>query len=128
MVDKDKLQKGKAEESDAGDIAVQLPIEWHSGPEIITRYANQATIQRGVNEFHISFFEVRPPILLGASEEEMQKKAEALTSIRAECVARVVIARDFLPTFIQALQTGAERAFPDSDSQPSVENSKKKGA
>src|SRR5437762_12588 len=101
-------RKGSAEKSasqaGAVEVGIQLPIEWHSGPEIVTRYVNQATVQFGPKECHVSFFEIRPPFILDDDQEERKRKAQELKSIRAECVARIVVTHDFLPTLIQALQ------------------------
>jgi hypothetical protein len=94
--------------SEVGEVAVELPIEWHTGPEIISRYANQAVVMSAPNECHVSFFEIRPPHVTGPPEE-MQKQAAALKSIRAECVARIVMPHDLLARMAQSFKEILER-------------------
>jgi hypothetical protein len=56
------------------------------------------------HEFLISFFEAQPPILLGTPEENKARYQE-LGAIHAECVAKIIVAAERLPEFIQVLQT-----------------------
>lgn len=83
---------------------VNVPLDFHIPKDIISRYATNMTIQPGENEFIISFFEVIPPMLLGTPEERA-RKIKSLKEVRAECVARVIVAADKLPSFIEAMQT-----------------------
>ena len=89
--------------SEIGDT-INIPLNWHIPDEIISRYATNMTVQQGENEFIISFFEVIPPIILGDPEARAKKFME-LEEINAECVARVIIAADKLPSFIEAMQS-----------------------
>jgi hypothetical protein len=54
-------------------------------------------IQNIDNEFKISFFEIKPPIVLGPSDPHPKE-------VRAECVASIIVTSDRLPKFIDALQ------------------------
>ena len=86
---------------------IALPIEWYFPEDIISRYANNIIVQHSENEFIISFFEVRSPLILGTPEEE-KTKWEQIETVRAECVARIVISAGKMPEFIGALQRNLE--------------------
>jgi hypothetical protein len=86
----------------------QIPIEWHIGDDIITRYATNMVVQHTEHEFIISFFEIKPLILLGPKDLE---RLESIDSVRAECIARVVVATERMPSFVKVLQTNLERAL-----------------
>jgi hypothetical protein len=87
-----------------------LPIEWHVPDDIPIRYATNIVVQRLENEYLISFFEVRPPIVLG-SPEEVATKVNSLDSIRANCVAQIMVAENKMPEFVKALQLNLERSI-----------------
>jgi hypothetical protein len=104
MADKKKRQGEKGNSADASHIgSVALPLEWHFPDDLVGRYANQLIVQMGPMECNLSFFEVRPPVIVG-TPEQMQEQAKKLTSIRAECVARIVAAPESIPMFISLLQ------------------------
>jgi len=92
---------------------IKLPIQWNLPEGLTSRYATNIVVQRGENEFIVSFFEVIPPIALGTPEQRITQ-LEAVESVTAECVARVIIAADKMPGFIEALQEnlGSYRARP----------------
>ena len=82
---------------------IKLPIEWNFPSDLRTVYANHLIVQHTEHEFVISFFEAHAPIVFGSAE---QKKAqlEALESVPANCVARIVVARSRMPVFMKVLQ------------------------
>src|SRR3990172_6828217 len=77
-----------------------LSIEWNIPDNIITRFATNMTIQTIENEFKISFFEVKPPIVLS---EVDQKKMKKIGTVKADCVGRFIVTPDRLPKFIADL-------------------------
>lgn len=81
----------------------QLPLEWHLPEDLPSHYVNNIVVQQTPHEFIISFFETLPPLILG-SPEEQQQQLEALTSVRAKCVARIIVNPNRMKDFIQALQ------------------------
>ncbi len=87
---------------------IYVPIEWHVPEDLISRYANNIVVQHTEDEFIISFFEARPPLLLGPSEE-IKAKLEQIKSIRAECVARIIVAAEKMPSVIEALQGNLDK-------------------
>jgi len=81
-----------------------VPIEYHVPDGVVSRYATNLVVRHGEHEFILSFFEVQPPIMLG-THEQVEEQWQTLDAIRAECVARVVVAAEKMPSFIEALQT-----------------------
>ena len=85
-----------------------FPLEWYISEGIVSHYATTMVVQHTGNEFIISFFEVVPPLLLG-EPDEIKDKVKKIKSVRAECVARVIIANAKMPDFIKALQQNYEK-------------------
>lgn len=83
---------------------ITLPIEWHISNAVQSRYATNLTVQVGQHEFVVSFFEVLPPLLTG-QPEEARSQIEQLKSVRAECVGRIIVAAEQLPSIISVLQS-----------------------
>ena len=106
-------------EKEKKGIQLQLPIEWDIPEEIKTRYSTHIVVQREGHEFIISFFETYLPIILG-SPEELKQQIEKLESVRAKCVARVIIGAHRLPGFIKALQENFE-AYSEQQTKKEAE-------
>jgi hypothetical protein len=82
---------------------VALPIEWHYPEGLLGRYANHAQVQFTEYECNISFFDLKPPSLTGAPAEQ-KSQLEKMRSVRAECVARIIVNPDRVQAIIAALQ------------------------
>jgi hypothetical protein len=82
--------------------AVQIPIEWHFPEDLKSQYATNMLVQHGENEFFISFFEVIPPVTLGPPEAQISQ-LEKIETVKAECIARIIVPAEKLPSIIQAL-------------------------
>jgi hypothetical protein len=80
-----------------------VPIEWCFPNNFISRYATNLAIQHSEHEFILSFFEAKPPLLIG-TPEELKKQVLNIKSIKAECVARIIISAERMPTFVKVLQ------------------------
>jgi hypothetical protein len=74
------------------------PIEWRVPEGISTPFATNMIVQLIENEFKLSFFEVKPPLIFDYSTTRP-------SSIVADCVGSVIITADRLPKFIEALQS-----------------------
>lgn len=83
---------------------VEIPIEWNVPDDIVARYASNMTVQRMENEYLISFFEVKPPIILG-EPTEIESKLKTFKTMRANCVAQIIISKEKMPSIISALET-----------------------
>ncbi len=90
-------------EKDKKNEGIVLQVDWHIPDDIVAKYATNMLVQRGENEYYISFFETKPPLLMG-TPEQISKKASGLKALNATCVAQIIIAADKLPSFIEALQ------------------------
>lgn len=72
----------------------QLRIVRKQG-EIEPKFANNFVIQADGPEFHLRFYQIQPPIVLGESPEELRSVvAEMGGIIEAQCVAHLVVAKD----------------------------------
>src|SRR5258708_25739077 len=81
-----------------------LPIEWHVPESVQRRYATHALVQAGLSEIILTFFEAQMPILTGEPEQN-KAKLEAMGAVRAEGVARIIMAPDQAAALIQILKT-----------------------
>jgi hypothetical protein len=86
---------------------LEVPIEWYVPESIISQYATNLVVQRSEHEYIISFFDTKPPLIIGVPSKEA---LDNLKSVRAECVARIIVAAARMPGFVKALQTNLERA------------------
>lgn len=84
-----------------------LSIEWHIPDNAQSRYANNVLVQSTPHEVVISFFETVPPPLAGTAAENATKLRE-MGSVRANLVARIIVAPSLLPAVVSALQTGLD--------------------
>jgi len=92
------------EQEQPEDHSVSLPIDWHVSENIQSRYASNVFVQAGEYELTLSFFETFLPILADSPEENKAKLLQQ-GSVRAECIARIVVDPDLVPKLIKALQT-----------------------
>jgi len=86
----------------------QLPIEWYVPDDLVSRYVTNMLVQQTAHEFIISFFESYPPVVLG-SPEEQREKLKSLSSARATCVARMIVAVERMPEIVQVLHEALAR-------------------
>lgn len=84
----------------------EIPIEWYVPDSIVSQYATNMVVQHFEHEFIISFFETKPPLIIGLPSKE---QLQSLTSIRSTCIARIVVTTARMPTFVNALQTNLEK-------------------
>ena len=98
----------------------ELPIEWYIPDSIISRFADNIIIQHNGSEFIISFFELLPPLAIG-TPEQIQTQLKSIQSVRAQCVARVIVPSRKMEAIIEALQRTygrfLERQSDNSDSE-----------
>lgn len=59
-------------------------------PDLETRHANNIVVQHDQDNFFLSFFDVWVPIIIGTNEEK-ERQIEAVDSIDAKCVARIIL-------------------------------------
>ncbi len=91
-----------------------LPLEWHVPEDLTCQFATNLIVQHTGHEFIVSFFQVAPPIIFGPVEEAKEQLA-SIESVKAECVARIVIASSRMPAFVKALQDNLEKSLSLQD-------------
>jgi len=73
----------------------RVPVNFVIPIGMTSRYAQHVIVQASDLDVTLSFFEMKPPIVLGNSESQEKAKEAALRDgINAECVARVTPALD----------------------------------
>jgi hypothetical protein len=86
---------------------VAVPIDWHVPEDLACQYATNLVVQHTAHEFMISFFRLAPPLIVGTTEEQ-KAQLEQIGYVRADCVARLIIAPGRMPEFLQVLQANLE--------------------
>lgn len=86
----------------------KIPIEWYVPEGLMSQYATNMVIQHTDQEFMISFFEIKHPIILGP-DEEVKNQYEKIGKVRAECITRIILTPDRLKDFIASMQTNYEK-------------------
>jgi len=88
-----------------------LPINWYVPEYLKSKYATNIIVQATENEFIISFYELPPPIILNPVED-----LKNLDSVTAECVARIIVAGNKMPEFLDVL-TRQVKAYQEKKAQ-----------
>jgi len=89
-------------------LKVQVPIEWHISEDIDSKYATNLVIQHSEHEFIINFFEMHPPLILGAPDQ-VREQWQKIESVQAKCVARIIVSPDRMQEFIDVMQAGLNK-------------------
>lgn len=85
----------------------EIPLRFEIPPGMVSRYAHHMLVQGGENEVTLSFFELILPLLVGTPDEQM---AIAKKGVKAECVARIVIAKSRYADFVRAMTVAMEKS------------------
>jgi len=101
MVDNKEENNEQEVEEEVAEKGASVPIEWHMPEGAMTPFATNMLVQPLENDFKISFFEIKPAIRL-------DKAAPMPTSVRADCVASVIVTQDRLAKFVEVLQSQLE--------------------
>jgi hypothetical protein len=110
----------EAEQENSSLQQITIPLEWHVPDHISSRYADNVIVQPRKHDIIISFFESQPP-LLGGTPEQNRAFLETLSSIRAECIGKIVVVPELLPDIIKALQRGYEGYLSAKDAKESTD-------
>jgi hypothetical protein len=87
---------------------IKIPIEWHIPEDLKRQYATNMVVQHTDEEFIISFFEVKQPIILGLPDE-IKSTLEKFDSIRAECFSQIIVTPNRMKVFINTMQKNLEK-------------------
>ncbi|MCH8041415.1 MAG: hypothetical protein IH977_13895 [Nitrospinae bacterium] len=106
-----------------------LPLEWYIPDNVPTHRVTNTVVQIQGDEFVISFFEQRGPIII---TEQDRKRARNLESAKALCVARISITPERLDSFTKVFRQQYDQHLaskpPDnihkspSKAKPSIKN------
>ena len=79
-----------------------LNINWKVPEFIQTLHATNAVVQQRGTEFHLQFFEVLPPIVVGTPQEQAQAY-QKMKLVDGTCVARIVLSLENMQGLIQVI-------------------------
>ena len=82
---------------------IEKPLAFRVSPDIQSKYATNMVVQHTDHEFVIHFFEARGPLLLG-TPDDIATALKDMDAVPADCVARIIVAAERMPSFVQALQ------------------------
>lgn len=88
---------------------IPVPLKWNVPEHIEAQYATNLVVQYIENEYLLSFFVVKPPIIIGEPEVVAEKLGE-LESVEATCIAQIMVASEKMPGFLEALQSNLGRS------------------
>ena len=114
-----------AKKKEQGPSVVSATIEWRYPEGLTGSFANHVLVQDDGHEFHISFFEVKPPVILG-DVQDRKKQAAELKSVPAVCVARIIVSEGRMSTFVRTLQESLEKHLQRSKPHPDDDNKGKR--
>lgn len=80
-----------------------VPITRTYPTDLQTHFVVSIVVQHQADHFILSFFEIWPPPILGETEEEKAQQLEAVSSIEAKCVARLVVTPDKMGEFLDVM-------------------------
>ena len=87
-------------------FSVKLEHQW--AENVVTRFANEFSIQIIQGACYLGFYEVTPPLLIG-SPEEISEKIDSIKSLRAEGIVRLVVPIEKVQDMVKAIQTMLEQ-------------------
>ncbi|NLE43846.1 MAG: DUF3467 domain-containing protein [Chloroflexi bacterium] len=95
-------------EQQADGERMPVPLEFCVPGELVSRYATNFVVQHTENEFILSFFEAEAPILLGTPEENLAT-LQSIGSVKARCVARIIVSPSRMPELIRIMGENYDR-------------------
>lgn len=98
------MEKTKRDEEKM-EKAFEVPIERHIPDGLPALWSNHFVTQHTEQEFMLTFFQIAPPILLEPTEEEI----EAIKSVRAIAVARIVLTPQKAHDLLEAMQKNVSK-------------------
>jgi hypothetical protein len=101
-------------------VEKEVQLDWYVPDELVSHHANNIVVQYLDGEYIISFFETLPPIVLGTPEER-RRQAEQINSVRARCVARIIVPGTKMESFIGALAQSYTRVIMENEPQQGPE-------
>ena len=88
--------------ADQADDAKVVPVIWEVPPGLPTHYSTNLVVQHTEEDFTITFWDVRPPVLIGTREEK-RRQVEALGEIRPTALVRIIVSPNRMREFTQVM-------------------------
>jgi hypothetical protein len=82
----------------------QLQVTFNVPIEMPSVYATNIVLQQMEHEVLVSFYEIQPPLLLGGANEAENLAILKKTGMRADCVAKVIIAKQRFGAFADVMK------------------------
>lgn len=101
------------------DQGKAIRIDFEFPPDFPTQYASNLVVQHTEHDFTISFFDIRPPLLVGTEDDKAGQLA-SIAVVRATPLARIVVAASRMHEFVRVLQDNLKtfQASAPSEKQP----------
>jgi len=99
----------------------ELKVRWNVPDELITRFATNFVIQTIEKEFKLSFFEVKPDIVL---DEDDRKKLMSKGYVDANCVGSFIITEDRLQLLIDILKNHLDKFGSGKSAKTNIKSKK----
>jgi hypothetical protein len=98
------------------DHCKAIRIDFDTPADFPTKYASNLVVQHTEHDFTITFFDIRPPLLVG-SPDDKASQLDAVQTVKAVPLARIVVAASRMHEFVQVLQDNL-KTYLARDKQP----------
>ena len=109
--------------ADPEDKEVALPVVWEMPTGFPAHYATHLVVQHTDEDFTITFWDLRPPVLIGTLDEK-RKQVETLREVRPTPLARIVVSPRRMREFTQVMRDNL-RTFDESNAGPPEKEAKR---
>jgi hypothetical protein len=109
--------------ADQTDDAKVVPVIWEVPVGLPTHYSTNLIVQHTDEDFTITFWDVRPPVLIGTLEEK-RKQVEALKAIRPTALVRIILSPGKMREFTQVMRDNL-KTFDETRADAVTEKDKK---
>lgn len=92
----------KKEKAKPDKTIKEIPITWNIPEGIATPFATNMLVQVIENEFKLTFYELKPPIILNKTQTHPD-------TVSADYIGGVIVSADRLPKFIKVLQAQLDK-------------------
>jgi hypothetical protein len=84
-------------------VRKQVKVDRYYPEELTTHFVSNFVSQHQPDHFIVSFFELFLPPVLGDTSEERQQVIDEIDSVKARCVARIVLTPDKMRELVSIL-------------------------
>lgn len=91
--------EGMAEKDQGKPVRIEFDIP----SDFPAKYASNLVVQHTEHDFTITFFDVRPPLLV-ATTDDKASRLNAIETVKAQPIARIIVAASHMHDFVRVLQ------------------------